>query len=444
MPCFLPLDGEAPESAAGWLAAGPKIIHPVRVATGLPDAVRDASPRFFSSAVLPYSFDPAAACPRWLEALEQWQPDPEPRRHLQMMAGLAISGDLSHNVYFTLSGPQGTGKSQFIAVLEALMGAANVCPFSLHSLADASTLGSFASASLAVCHDSDGEKDQSDLSKAEGVIKKATGGEFLQVREMYKNGGSALCRALIVMLANDLPPFRDRTGALMTRQRVIPFTRVFRGTGSEKRDLAKEIIAAGELPGILNWALAGAAMARQCRRFPELFSGAAIKGRERTEADSCRAFIAEELEEDSADLIGLEALGGLPSLELYKLYKSWCHDRGRHPLHEGNFCKAIEHQFPAAIKRRERRQCARVYVWRGVRRVSDLIQPEDPPFFAASAPASVEVPTAAGAALSSVQSTCLPRPSARSSPPVRSAESEAFDPSDGMILGPDGWGKTPD
>lgn len=366
MPCFLS-SGAAAESAEGWLAAGATLIHPQRLAAGLPDAVRPASPSFFSSVCLPYSFDPEAACPLWEKALAQWHTDAAARRHLQMMAGLAVTGVKSHNVFFLIPGEKGAGKSTFADVLKAMIGRANVCDFSLSSLGDKSTYGALTRAALAVCLDSEGERDRGDLAAAEGFLKLATGGEEVQVRELHRNGYSAKCRALVVMFANDLPPFKDRSGALiLDRLRVIRFHRVFRNTADEVRDLSASIIAE-ELPGVLNWALEGARMAAAERRFPELPAGRAEKEKHFRESDSARLFIAEVLEA-CAGLPGL----GIVARDLFTEYQTWARGGGFHPSSEVNFGRAVERAFPGAVTNRERHGGGNpVSTWRGIRKRAD-------------------------------------------------------------------------
>lgn len=364
MPCFLSSSGAAAESAEDWLAAGAKLIHPKRLAAGLPDAVRLASPLFFASVALPYTFDPVATCPQWEKALCEWHPDAGARRHLQMMAGLAVTGDRSHNVYFVLPSLPGTGKSTFADVLEAMIGRANVSNFSLSSLGDKSSLGGLCRSFLALCRDSEGERDRGDLAAAEGFLKLATGGEDVQIRELHRNGYSAKCRALVVMFANELPAFKDRSGALLRdRMRIIPFHRVFRGTDKEDRGLSARIIA-GELPGVLNWALAGAAMVANERRFPELAAGRELKEEHFRESDSARRFIAEHLEAVASGLPG----PGITSRDMYVRYATWAREGGYHAVNDGNFAKALRLALPGAVKAEERTGGGkRATMWRGIR-----------------------------------------------------------------------------
>lgn len=367
MPCFLSSSGEDLESAEGWIAVGDKLIHPMRLTAGGVNAIRKATPRFFSTHALRYGFDLKATCPQWEAALSQWHPDLETRRHLQMMAGLAISGDKRHNVFFVLPSLPGTGKSTFADVLAAVIGRSNISNFTLSSLGDKSTLGVLCRSSLAICRDSEGERDRGDLAAAEEFLKLASGGEEVSVRELHRNGYSTKCRALIVMFANELPGFRDRTKALQSRMRVIPFHHVFRDSKEEVLGLSALIIEK-ELPGVLNWALEGAAMAAEMitrrERFPELEEGRRWRETHFIQSDSARAFIAEHLQKAAADSQSPDIL----ARQLFSEYQKWAKEGGYSSVPENHFVKAVKTAFPEATNMKKQCNGKRQQVWSGIAR----------------------------------------------------------------------------
>jgi putative DNA primase/helicase len=80
-----------------------------------------------------------------------------------------------------------------------------------------------------------------------------TGEDMLTVDRKFKDPWSGKLPTRFVLLSNELPRFKDRSGAIANRLLILQMTKSF--LGHEDRILDERL--RGELPGILAWALAG-------------------------------------------------------------------------------------------------------------------------------------------------------------------------------------------
>jgi phage/plasmid-associated DNA primase len=112
-----------------------------------------------------------------------------------------------------------------------------------------------------------------------------------------------------VILSNELPQFDERSGALAGRFIVLSLTRSF--FGREDLELTKKLLA--ELPGILNWAIAG--WTRLSRRGYFILPASGDE-------------LAKELEELSSPILAFVnercELEPGQSVECKRLYNEWC------------------------------------------------------------------------------------------------------------------------
>ena len=142
------------------------------------------------------------------------------------------------------------GKSKYIGLLKAFLGARNCSSYTLQQL----TNNQFAAAGL------DGKLANliADLpSKAlydTGIIKAMTGGDSLQAERKFGHSFELFNRAKLICVANQPPEIPEDTRAFWRRLIIVEFPYVFEG---EKRDpyILDKITTSGELSGLLNKAL---------------------------------------------------------------------------------------------------------------------------------------------------------------------------------------------
>ena len=94
--------------------------------------LHEPSPGFLSPVQLGASYDPEAECPAFEAYLAATAPDL--REMLLELLGLLLVPDNSYQRAFMLLGEGGTGKSTFLNLLKALLGAPNVSTVALHEL----------------------------------------------------------------------------------------------------------------------------------------------------------------------------------------------------------------------------------------------------------------------------------------------------------------------
>lgn len=365
IPCFLP-DGQ---SAAGWLPMRNAVINIEAAAAAAgrgeplpPDAQRDRSPDLFCTFGLDYDYDPAATCPKFEKYLAEVQPEEANREALQMLAGLALVPDCRYNVGFFLYGPAGTGKSVFVNVLTAIVGAENCCNIPLARLADRFGLAPLTEKLLNIVGELPQMPENGRSADVEGFFKSVTSGDEIPVERKGVDGWKARAIARMVFATNVMPAFTDRSAGVWDRVRIIPFNQVFRGKPNQNPNLTAELLE--ELPGIFNWALRGLAKLRTLQAFPDCPEGATMKEEHRNNCDHERAFLQEFTE---------AAPGGWTSSDnLYKQYREWTLNNGYRAVGAANFKKAVKTLYPKSREENKRTDSGRLRVFCNIRTVNNL------------------------------------------------------------------------
>jgi phage/plasmid-associated DNA primase len=149
------------------------------------------------------------------------------------------------------------------------------------------------------------------------------------------------------MAWNKKPGFRDSSDGLWRRMILIQFNKkVPDWKKIYGMDDAEWWIKSGEVPGILNWALAG--LDRLLRQNGFTQSGAidnAIDEYKNESVNSIRFLKTNcEINEDSRAYVG----------EMYKAYCAWCKEEGeRYFISKNEFGKQIRKVFPEATRERD-------------------------------------------------------------------------------------------
>ena len=317
------------EAADGYVATQTHHIHVPTVAVAMcrgeeipESAIRPADSTLFTPGIIPCEFDPQATCPRWLEFVEK--SCPHDAEMLQKMFGLALTFNRGYNVFFTIFGEAGTGKSTALDVLATLC-TGTTCAISLSDFAKTFRTYNLTVKKLNLVQDMSSvfEGDRY-VSEREGLLKSCTAGEVKEVELKYVNPCSRRFRSLLVFGTNSLPRFADRSNAIKDRMRVISFPVVSRGTEWQDIHLAARLRE--ELPGILNWSLRGYGelLESGAAKFPETEYSSALK------CDAIKDSRPEELFCDEF----LEKTGDanmfLPTMQVYKEFEQYCIQRRLH------------------------------------------------------------------------------------------------------------------
>ena len=203
---------------------------------------------------LPVPYDQAATCPRWDSFLARILPDTETQRFVQKAVGYSLSGLVTEQCLFFLYGAGANGKSTFLNVLFALLGglAAKIRAESLFLKdrdAIPNDIASLTGSRLVVTSEL-----TSGRSLNEAMVKDLTGGDAITARFLHQEYFTFVPSFKIWMYGNHKPNIRGTDDGIWRRIQLIPFTVQI---PEHERDGKMVDKLREELPGVLNWALAG-------------------------------------------------------------------------------------------------------------------------------------------------------------------------------------------
>jgi putative DNA primase/helicase len=239
----------------------------VSVGNGLLDVGRrkllEHTPRFFNATAVPSDYDADALDPeRWENFLgELWGDDRASVEVLGEWFGYTISGRFDLQKILLLVGPTRAGKGVAARVLSKLVGIDNVAGPTLSSLAGDFGLAPLLGKTLAVVSDArlNGRGSQIVVERLLSI----SGEDTLTVNRKYREQWTGKLPARIVLCSNELPQLGDASMAVAGRFVPLILTESWYG----REDLRLEDDLGREMPGILNWALAGLERLQRQGRF---------------------------------------------------------------------------------------------------------------------------------------------------------------------------------
>jgi len=220
----------------------------------------EPDPESMVTMLAPIDYEPKARCPTWDAYLRRVQPDAAMRAFLQRAAGYTLTGYTMEKVlFFLFSDTPDCGKTTFVETLQALLG----------DYAHKTDIGTF----LRPKFQGSGPSPErvalrrrrlvvtSELGSGqrlnEPLIKDVTGGlDKLSARFHHEGMQEFRPEMKLWMYGNKKPKVRGDDAALWRRVLVVPFEV---SIPREQQDGALDAKLLRELPGILNWALAGLA-----------------------------------------------------------------------------------------------------------------------------------------------------------------------------------------
>lgn len=218
-------------------------------------------------------------------------------------------------------GSGANGKGTMLRLVQALHGP-GARALDVTCLSGFATATSVIGASL-LFHD-----DLPDKYLDEGPFKTLVSGDALLMRELHKAGVTYANTAKIWVNSNQRYKTRDKSEGV--ERRIDEFIWGNQVTGDGVAPLLEQKILANELPGVLNWAIAGLIRLQQRGRFAELpIKMMEAKSQARTEADSVRYWW------DDTDRSLLPEANS-PKARVYREYAEFAKGSGLCP------CSAIE------------------------------------------------------------------------------------------------------
>ena len=304
------------------------------VVTACVEAISGHDRAHLITKLLPVRYDPAAACPRWTAFLEEYQPDPELRRMVQVYSGLGITGvTLQKVVYHHGSGAN--GKSVFMETLMRLCGPLGADLPAASLTGDNRSTGAGASPDLAMLQGARivrvAELPANEPVKEE-LSKLLTGGERMPVRNLFKGFFRFTPVFKAHLSGNGLPRIDGTDEGIWRRMCVATWPReVPVEKRRELNEVVNEFVAEG--PGILNWLIEGVLIfLREGFIVPE--AARAATQHYRDEMDPVGQF--------KTECVAPSPSRNVQATDLYEAYVSWSMANAKVPKNATAFGKIMK------------------------------------------------------------------------------------------------------
>ncbi|MCZ6654513.1 MAG: phage/plasmid primase, P4 family [Planctomycetota bacterium] len=316
------------------------------------------TPTWFSTSVLPYSFDPKVTCPQWLVFLGEVLGDDELIDLLQRWFGLCLVADTSYQKLLMLIGPRRSGKGTICRTLQHVIGPDKCTSPTLTSLGGDFGLWQLIGADVAILADAHLGR-RADSTRVLEVIKSIVGEDPQNInRKCLPFLQNVRLATRFIITVNELPHFSDVSGALVSRLLVIPFLKSF----ADCMDRKLEGKLKSEASGILNWALRGLYRLRQ--------NGFSEPGASRSVLDNYRR-ITSPVSAFLDDCCTVQVGAAIETGRLFTVWRVWCKSHGHEPGSDARFGERIRAANPAINRQRPRVGDRRVYQYIGLELSAD-------------------------------------------------------------------------
>ena len=308
--------------------------------------VRNGTLNLLTAELLPHSpanllthmagteFNHTASCPTFRQFIDAvTNGDKELAAFHQRSCGLALSADVSEQVLWLHYGEGRNGKSTLLTVLSELLGSyAGPAPLEMLLVKGRGREVETQFASLAGRRLVTAVEADSGVRFSEATVKLLTGGDIVLARRLYEDAWPLRPSWKLHISANHKPLVRGTDEGIWRRLMLCPWLRRFEGAAQDTR-LKEKLLA--ELPGILNWCLAGFVQWNDTKKGlqPPASVLAATKGY-RAENDVLGAWQAE------CCLVDAHAVATASGL--YASFRTFCEQRGEHATTGKAFGQELE------------------------------------------------------------------------------------------------------
>ena len=294
--------------------------------------------KYMISKLAPVTYDENARCPRWDRFIEEVTcGDKSLQLYLQRMIGYCMTAYTKEQCMFFLYGNGSNGKSVFVDTIAYMLGEyAASCQPETVMMRDRNNTARGDLARLKGARMVVTSEPNDGCRLDEGIVKQMTGGteNKLTARFLYGREFEFSPEFKIVMSTNYKPVIKGTDNGIWRRVRLIPFTAEFT---KENRDPQLTEKLRRELPGILNWAIAGAV--GWCKEGLPPCAIIDEAGQEyRSEMDRVQQFLDDCTERSDS--------GSTQASTLYKCYRAWCSEQGdRFPISSNKFCSELKRRY---------------------------------------------------------------------------------------------------
>lgn len=298
------------------------------------------------------SYDGEATCPHWENFVAEVIPDEGARRFVQKAMGYSLSGRRGEHVVIMFQGNGCNGKSVLLSVWSALLGELAVAaPPDLLTTKQGGHPAELAMLRGArFVHLSEPQDGRLAVER----LKSLSGGDRISARHMHREFFEFQPVCLLAVALNHRLRTNDAGEALWRRIREIDFTVTI---PPERRDPMLTERLRAELPGILNWALAGWRLYQAERLDPPAAVREATDAY-REQSDPLGEFLGDRCVEARNCIVSVA--------DLHKAFMRWANDAGELPLSR----RVLGERLTARGFERFR-ATGGVHTWRGVGLKSD-------------------------------------------------------------------------
>lgn len=353
IPCWI--NGHEGPAATDMVVFANGILHLPSYYAGDESALLEPSPDLFTTAALPFAFDPTATCEGWLAFLHSTLGDESEKiTLLREWMGYCMVPDKSMQKMLFMRGPTAAGKSEILNVICQLVGRGQYAASDFGSLAGPFGLSPLMGKLVCVVGDARVPR-QGDAMRGLELLLNLTGNDDVQVNRKFKDQiDAAQITARISMASNEILELPDSSSALLRRLLILEFKRSFR----DNPDTTLRARLANEIPGICLWALEGLRRVRMMKRFTRPQSSIEAENEWRIATNPLAAFVEECC--DVAD--GTE----VPKEELFDAWSAWGGERRMKPTTKSWFYERMRTAVPTVTSATYEKGIHKISVYRGL------------------------------------------------------------------------------
>ena len=221
------------------------------------------SPNYRLTKRFEFDYNPEAECPTFRQAvLDCFCGNEEMAEYFKRAMGYTLLGDPREQVFFILHGAGANGKSTLISTITDVVGdyARTAAPETVTSLGRQSSRAGSAREDIVRLKDARlvcVSETADGASLTASTVKAMTGGDKLNVRDLYKGSIEYTAKYVVVLCTNHKPNTDGFDYGIQRRIQFVPFLRNFRTdpTVTEDKNLKSKLAAEGE--GIAAWLIEG-------------------------------------------------------------------------------------------------------------------------------------------------------------------------------------------
>jgi len=306
---------------------------------------------------IPHDYNPSAECPLWLAVLDSWfasdtTDGPVPAAlALQEFFGYCLLPHALYKKALFLFGESDTGKSQIPLIMGELVGSGNRCTLSTDQMADERKRAPIVGKMVNLLS----ELPAGAMIKDGGFKQLVSTGDPISIDEKYVSSYTYIPFCKHIVCCNSLPRVDDHSRATFNRLLLIQFTRVIPADQQDKELLQKLI---KELPGMLAWAVAGAArLIANNGEFTRIAASEATIEDYRKDQNPINEFLEERCEKVEGGVIAMEEIR-----DRFRTFtgKSWA------SINIANMIKAMGAKVEPRKVRGDSKRALLGYRWRDV------------------------------------------------------------------------------